>query len=143
MSDQHVTQIGEAPQDSEDGFETYPTGNPAVVNPQDSPTQIGDAPEVEDTYPVGDPPLVNPTGSSENVVGENTNAELGETMPAGDPPMSDGSGGDGSDPATSSEVDYGAMTRDELYAEAQRLEIEGRSDMTKDELELAVRRANA
>jgi hypothetical protein len=30
------------------------------------------------------------------------------------------------------------MTRDELYAQAQELEIEGRSDMTKDELAQAI-----
>jgi hypothetical protein len=35
-------------------------------------------------------------------------------------------------------VDLSSMTKDDLYAQAQELEIEGRSQMTKDELAQAV-----
>jgi rubrerythrin len=41
-------------------------------------------------------------------------------------------------PRTDEVVDLSAMTKDELYATAQDLEIEGRSDMNKDELAQAV-----
>lgn len=37
-------------------------------------------------------------------------------------------------------IDLSEATRDELYAKAQELDVEGRSDMTKDELAEAVRR---
>jgi rubrerythrin len=44
----------------------------------------------------------------------------------------------GADPGTLESADASGMTRDELYAQAQELEIEGRSDMTKDELAQAI-----
>jgi rubrerythrin len=44
----------------------------------------------------------------------------------------------GADPAALESADGSEMTRDELYAQAQELDIEGRSDMTKDELAQAV-----
>ncbi len=44
-------------------------------------------------------------------------------------------------PATPDPRSYG-KTKDELYADAKRLGIKGRSKMTKDELEKAVRRAH-
>ncbi|MEO0743016.1 MAG: hypothetical protein AAF089_15635 [Bacteroidota bacterium] len=45
--------------------------------------------------------------------------------------------------STDASSDPAFWTKDELYDFAQRLDVEGRSTMTKDELQVAVRRAEA
>jgi hypothetical protein len=43
--------------------------------------------------------------------------------------------------ATSSRIQKGTPSKDELYADAKRLGIKGRSKMTKEQLQKAIRRA--
>jgi hypothetical protein len=61
-------------------------------------------------------------------------AETADTTPATRPGPSESS---------AQSTGNGSPTREELYEEAQRLEIEGRSKMNKGELEAAVRAARA
>lgn len=106
--------------------------------------------------PAGPPRAAEERGESEPAAAEaatggaaESAAETAETAPeslAEEPPKS-GTEGEGASAAstgeeTSSEApDYGSWTKAELYEEAKRREIEGRSTMTKAELVAALRRA--